>query len=218
MSAAFRARAGRHFLLAVAAMALVVAASNVLVQHPIAWWGLQDWLTWGAFTYPAAFLVTDVANRRFGPLGARRVVYVGFALAVGLSVWLATPRIAIASGTAFLAAQLLDISLFQRLRGRSWWVPPFLSSVVSSGLDTILFFSLAFFCGPIPGLGFTISDGLGALGLADACPALPWQTLAIADYGVKLALAALFLAPYGALARGLGPAPAGPAPGSLQRA
>lgn len=213
MSAASRARAGRHFLLAVAAMALVVVASNVLVQYPVTPWGLGDWLTWGAFTYPAAFLVTDVSNRRFGPLGARRVVYVGFALAVLLSAVLATPRIAIASGTAFLAAQLLDIALFQRLRAERWWVPPFLSSVVSSGLDTILFFSLAFFCGPVPGAGVTISEALGALGLADTCLALPWQTLALADYGVKLVLAVLFLAPYGALVRGLGPAP-----GSMQRA
>jgi uncharacterized PurR-regulated membrane protein YhhQ (DUF165 family) len=213
MSAASRARAGRHFLLAVAAMAAVVVASNVLVQYPVRWWGLGDWLTWGAFSYPAAFLVTDVSNRRFGPLGARRVVYVGFILAVLLSAWLATPRIAMASGTAFLAAQLLDIAIFGRLRNRSWWMPPFLSSVVSSALDTALFFSLAFFCGPVPGLGLTISELLAAVGVADECLALPWQTLALADYGVKLALAALFLAPYGALVRGLGPAP-----GSVQRA
>ena len=92
-------------------------------------------------------------------------------------------------------------------------MPPFVSSVISSGLDTVLFFSLAFFCGPLPGLAMTISEGLGALGLSDECAALPWQTLALADYGVKLVLAALFLVPYGALARGLGPAP-----GSLQRA
>ena len=213
MSAASRARAGRHFLLAVAAMAAVVVASNVLVQYPVRWWGLSDWLTWGAFSYPAAFLVTDVSNRRFGPLGARRVVYVGFILAVLLSAWLATPRIAIASGTAFLLAQLLDIAIFGRLRNRSWWMPPFLSSVVSSALDTALFFSLAFFCGPVPGLGLTISELLAAVDVADECLALPWQTLALADYGVKLALAALFLAPYGALVRGLGPAP-----GSVQRA
>ena len=213
MSAASRARAGRHFLLAIAAMALVVVASNVLVQYPVRPWGLGDWLTWGAFTYPAAFLVTDVSNRRFGPLGARRVVYVGFALAVLLSIVLATPRIAIASGTAFLAAQLLDIAIFQRLRGWSWWAPPFLSSVVSSALDTALFFSLAFFCGPVPGLSLTISEALAAVGVADECLALPWRTLALADYGVKLALAALFLAPYGALVRGLGPAP-----GPMQRA
>ena len=213
MSAASRARTGRHFVLAVAAMATVVVASNVLVQYPVKAWGLGDWLTWGAFSYPVAFLVTDVSNRRFGPLGARRVVYVGFILAVLLSAWLATPRIAIASGAAFLAAQLLDIAIFERLRARSWWMPPFLSSVVSSGLDTALFFSLAFFCGPVPGLRLTVSETLATVAVADVCPALPWQTLALADYGVKLALAGLFLAPYGALVRGLGPAP-----GAMQRA
>jgi uncharacterized integral membrane protein (TIGR00697 family) len=127
------------------------------------------------------------------------VVYAGFVLAVALSVYFATPRIAIASGSAFLAAQLLDISIFTRLRGKAWWLPPFVSSVISSALDTGIFFSLAFACGPVPVLGLTIDDMLAAAGIADSCTALPWVSLAGADYLVKLALAAFSLAPYGAL-------------------
>jgi hypothetical protein len=187
----------RDTLVAVGAMALVVLASNILVQYPVT--GLGDYLTWGAFSYPFAFLVTDLSNRRFGPGNARRVVYAGFVLAVLLSVYFATPRIAIASGSAFLAAQLLDIRIFARLRDRAWWLPPFVSSVISSAVDTAIFFSLAFYCGPVPGLGATISDVLAAGAIADTCTALPWVSLAWADYGVKLALAALAIAPYGAL-------------------
>ena len=189
----------RDFVIAVAAMSAVVLASNILVQYPVAYGALADYLTWGAFSYPFAFLVTDLSNRRFGPRGARRVVYAGFVLAVVLSTYFATSRIAVASGSAFLAAQLLDIGIFARLRGRAWWLPPFISSVISSALDTAIFFSLAFFCGAIPGLGMTISDTLGALGIADRCEALPWVNLAVADYGVKLALAIVSIAPYGAL-------------------
>jgi uncharacterized PurR-regulated membrane protein YhhQ (DUF165 family) len=101
-------------------------------------------LTWGAFTYPVAFLVTDLANRRFGPQAARIVVFIGFIIAVALSIWLASPRIAIASGSAFLMAQLLDVSIFDRLRDRVWWLPPLVSTVIGSCLDTFIFFSLAF--------------------------------------------------------------------------
>lgn len=187
----------RDFGIALAAMTLLVLASNILVQYTVSFGGLQDYLTFGAFSYPVAFLVTDLANRRFGPAGARRVVYAGFVLAVALSVVFATPRIAIASGTAFLVAQLLDIGLFTRLRGRAWWLPPFASSVVSSALDTAIFFSFAFYCGPV--FGLTIADWLGQAGIADTCTELPWTSLAAADYLVKLALAALALAPYGAL-------------------
>ena len=187
----------RDFGIALAAMTLVVLASNILVQYPVTFAGLQDYLTLGAFSYPVAFLVTDLANRRFGPAGARRVVYAGFVLAVALSVVFATPRIAIASGTAFLIAQLLDIGLFTRLRGRAWWLPPFVSSVVSSAVDTAIFFSFAFYCGPV--FGLTIAEWLGQVGIADTCTALPWTSLAAADYLVKLALAALAIAPYGAL-------------------
>jgi uncharacterized PurR-regulated membrane protein YhhQ (DUF165 family) len=189
----------RDFVIAITAMALVVLASNILVQYPVTFGGLGDYLTWGAFSYPAAFLVTDLSNRRFGASGARRIVYAGFVLAVLLSAMFATPRIAIASGAAFLVAQLLDIAIFARLRDKAWWMPPFVSSVVSSGLDTAIFFSFAFFCGVVPGFGMTISDGLAAFGIADQCVALPWVNLAVADYLVKLALAALAIAPYGAL-------------------
>jgi queuosine precursor transporter len=187
----------RDFVIALAAMTMIVLASNILVQYPFTSLGLGDYLTWGAFTYPFSFLVTDLSNRRFGQQGARRVVYAGFVLAVVLSVVLATPRIAVASGMAFLVAQLLDIRIFASLRRKTWWLPPFVSSVISSALDTAIFFSVAFYCGPVPGLGLTISDLFGATGLADQCVALPWVSLAVADYGVKLALAALSIAPYG---------------------
>ena len=191
----------RDFLIALAAMTLVVLSSNILVQYPFQHLGLGDYLTWGAFSYPFAFLVTDLSNRRFGPKGARRVVYAGFALAVALSIYFATPRIAIASGAAFLVAQLLDIQIFFRLRGHAWWMPPFVSSVISSGLDTAIFFSFAFYCGVVPGLGLTISDALAHAGIADECIALPWVNLAVADYLVKLALAAIAIAPYGVILR-----------------
>ncbi|HEU6440733.1 MAG TPA: queuosine precursor transporter [Microvirga sp.] len=191
----------RDLLIALAAMTLVVLSSNILVQYPFQHLGLGDYLTWGAFSYPFAFLVTDLSNRRFGPKGARRIVYAGFALAVALSIVLATPRIAIASGAAFLTSQLLDIQIFFRLRGYAWWMPPFVSSVISSGLDTAIFFSAAFYCGAVPGFGLTITDMLAQAGIADQCIALPWVNLAVADYLVKLALAAIAIAPYGAILR-----------------
>jgi queuosine precursor transporter len=194
----------KGFALAVAGMVAVVAASNVLVQYPVeARLGaldLADILTWGAFTYPFAFLVTDLTNRSLGPRAARHVVYVGFALGVVLSVWLSTPRIALASGTAFLAAQLLDIAVFHRLRHQAWWRPPAVSTLVGSLLDTALFFSLAF------SARFAFLDT--ALGGADgslafevpflgAGPAVPlWVSLAAGDLAVKLLLAAATLLPY----------------------
>ena len=161
----------RTLALPIAAMVAVVAGSNVAVQYPI-----NDWLTWGAFTYPVAFLVTDLTNRRLGPGRARMVVYVGFALAVVLSALLATPRIALASGSAFLTAQLLDIFVFHRLRRLPWWQAPLISSGVASVWDTALFFGLAF-------------AGTG----------LPWITWAIGDLGAKAAMALLLLLPFRAL-------------------
>ncbi len=155
----------------VLAMAVVVVASNWLVQFPI-----NDVLTWGAITYPFSFLVTDLTTRLQGPERARRAVWAGFALAVLLSAWLATPRIALASGAAFLAGQLLDIRVFQRLRAGSWWRAPLASSTAGSAVDTAIFFSLAF-------------AGTG----------LPWVTLALGDLGVKLLLAVLALAPFRAV-------------------
>lgn len=188
----------------IAAMALVVAASNFLVQFPvqatIGGVDLADLLTWGAFTYPVAFLVTDLTNRRYGPQAARRVVLVGFAVAVVLSVWLATPRIAIASGSAFLVAQLLDVSIFDRLRRAAWWKAPLISSVIGSIVDTIIFFSLAF--APVFGVlgandAFAIASA-PLLGLI-ALEAPRWLSWALGDLGVKLVVSMVMLAPYGAL-------------------
>lgn len=150
------------------AMILIVVSANVLVQYPI-----NDWLTWGALTYPVSFLITDLTNRRYGLRKARQVVWAGFACAVILSAILATPRIAIASGSAFLLAQLLDVQLFDRLRGGRWWRAPLVSSVIGSLLDTAWFFSVAFYA-----------------------TGLPWITWAIGDYAVKLLLALLLLGPY----------------------
>lgn len=161
----------RDLVVPVLAMTVIVVASNILVQHPI-----NDWLTWGALTYPVSFLVTDMTNRRFGPALARRVVYVGFVLAVLLSVHFAGWRIAAASGGAFLAAQLLDIGVFHRLREGAWWRAPLVSSAAASALDTALFFSLAF-------------AGTG----------VPWVTLGLGDFAVKMGLALLMLVPFRAL-------------------
>ncbi|WP_420407405.1 queuosine precursor transporter [Hoeflea sp.] len=187
-----------------AAMAAIVVASNYLVQFPvdatIGALNLADLLTWGAFTYPVAFLITDLANRRFGPRSARLVVFCGFVIAVGLSIWLASPRIAIASGTAFLVAQLLDVSIFDRLRGKVWWLPPLASTVIGSLLDTFLFFGLAFSqaAGVIgPGDAFA-SEAAPLLGLF-AAEAPRWVSWALGDLMVKLAVGVVMLAPYGAL-------------------
>lgn len=188
-------------------MALVVAASNYLVQFPFAHFGLQDLLTWGAFTYPVAFLVNDLANRRFGPAAARRVVFTGFALAVVLSIWLATPRIAIASGSAFLIAQLLDTSIFDWLRRGRWWQAPLLSSVIGSVLDTVIFFALAFSAGfAVLDTVFGMPDGSLAFAVPFLGRELPlWVSLAIGDLGVKLLVALAMLAPYGLLLSALKP-------------
>lgn len=195
----------------VAAMALVVVASNVLVQYPFGHFGLQDLLTWGAFTYPLAFLVNDLTNRRFGKRAARKVVLAGFALAVVLSIWLATPRIAIASGSAFLVAQLLDTQIFDRLRNDAWWKPPLVSTVIGSVVDTVLFFSLAFaasFAFLDTGLG--LEDGSLGFAVPFFGAEVPlWVSLAVGDFGVKMLVGLIMLAPYGALLAVLKPAPAG---------
>ena len=153
----------------VVAMMSVVAASNFLVQIRI-----NDWLTWGALSYPVAFLVTDLINRRAGPESARRVVYIGFACGVALSLYVSTVRIALASGTAFLLAQLADVWLYDRMRRLAlWWRAPLASSTLASALDTALFFSLAF-----------------------AWTEVPWMTLAAGDYCVKVAVAGAMLIPF----------------------
>jgi hypothetical protein len=166
----------KRLIPSVLAMVVTVVASNILVQYPFTPFGLGDLLTWGAFTYPFAFLVTDLTNRWFGPEKTRRVVYVGFAIAVLLSVWLSEPRIALASGTAFLCAQLLDVTLFNRLRVGSWWRAPLVSSSVGSAVDTIIFFSIAF-----------------------AGSGLPWTTWALGDFSVKMLVALASLLPYASL-------------------
>jgi uncharacterized PurR-regulated membrane protein YhhQ (DUF165 family) len=198
-----------RFWVAVAAMVAVIAASNFLVQFPvegrIGALDLADVLTWGAFTYPVAFLVTDLTNRALGPGRARLVVVCGFAVAVVLSVWLATPRIAVASGTAFLVAQFLDISIFDRLRRAAWWQAPLFSSLVSSALDTLIFFGLAF-ATPFAFLDTMLGREDGSLPfptpLLGAGPEVElWVSLGAGDFLVKLALAGLMLAPYGMLRR-----------------
>ncbi|MCL5775856.1 VUT family protein [Limibaculum sp. FT325] len=190
----------RGILTGVVAMMVIVTASNVLVQYPF-----NDWLTWGAFTYPMAFLVTDLSNRYLGAAGARRVVLAGFVLAVALSVWLATPRIAVASGTAFLCAQLLDVAVFDRLRAGSWWRAPLVSSFFGSALDTALFFSMAF----APAFGFLGANEDWALApvplLGMGAPVALWVSLAVGDFGVKLALALLALVPFRAAIALAGP-------------
>jgi len=179
----------RQLALPVLAMTIVVVASNILVQYPFEPFGLGDYLTWGAFTYPVAFLVTDLTNRRYGAGMARKLVAVGFVIAVALSIGLATPRIAFASGTAFLVGQWLDITVFNRLRRQTWWRAPLMGSVIGSFLDTALFFSLAFAGDP---------DMSGPVDLL--CTTLPlWQSLAIFDFSVKMLVALIALLPYGAL-------------------
>ena len=167
-----------QLMLPTAAMAIIVAVSNYAVQFPI-----NEWLTWGALTYPVTFLVTDLTTRCYGTAATRRVVYVGFALAVILSIWLATPRIALASGSAFLIAQLSDVYIFDRLRNRSWWQAPLGSSVIASMIDTCLFFSVAFY-------------GTG----------VPWPTLALGDMIAKFSMAAVLLVPFRMLLSRIRPA------------
>jgi len=185
----------------VLAMCAAVAASNILVQYPVHYLGLQDILTYGAFTYPFAFLINDLTNRRFGPQAARQVVYAGFALGVVMSIWLASPRLAVASGSAFLFAQLLDISVFSRLRQLRWWKAPLAAAICGSILDTILFFSLAF------AAPFAVLDT--AFGMADSSMldqvqwfgmTMPlWLSLALGDFSVKLIMGVVMLVPYGAI-------------------
>ncbi|MEM7299579.1 MAG: queuosine precursor transporter [Pseudomonadota bacterium] len=200
-------------VLFIAAMCGIVALSNVLVQFPlqatIGPINLADLLTLGAFTYPIAFLINDLTNRRFGPTQARVVVLAGFALAVFLSIWLATPRIAIASGAAFLIAQMLDVSIFDRLRQATWWRAPFISTMIGSTIDTVLFFSLAFAAsfvvlGPNDDFAIASSPLLGVF----AMEAPRWVSWAIGDFAVKIFVGIVMLAPYGVLRSMIKPAEA----------
>lgn len=194
----------------VAAMAAVVAASNYLVQFPVTQFGLGEILTWGAFTYPVAFLVNDLTNRRFGAAAARKVVLAGFVLAVALSIWLTSPRIAIASGTAFLVAQLLDVSVFNAFRSQTWWRAPFISTMIGSVVDTLLFFGIAFAASfAFLDTGFGLEDGSLAFPVAWFGTEVPlWVSLAVGDFCVKVLVGLAMLAPYGALLNVLRPAEA----------
>lgn len=159
---------------AVIAMGITILASNLLVEHPVqvvlAGVDMANWVTYGAITYPIAFLVTDTTNRLYGKAAARVVVVFGFAFGVILSLILADVRIAIASGTAFLVAQMLDVTIFDKLRRMSWWKAPLVSSLFGSVVDTALFFSIAFYA-----------------------TGLPWVTWAMGDFVIKLTMAALLL-------------------------
>ena len=185
------------------AMAAIVVASNILVQIL-----LGPWLTWGAFTYPFAFLVTDLTNRLQGPKAARRVVLAGFAVGVACSLIgsqivgefgpLVSFRVALGSGLAFLVAQMTDVAVFNRLRAGRWWQAPLASTLVSSTLDTAIFFTVAFAASltaldPATDVSWA-NEALPMLGLGPIAPL--WVSLAAADWGVKLALAILALIPF----------------------
>lgn len=202
----------RYTLIYALIMAAVVVASNFLVQFPVTgtFWGvaLADLLTWGAFIYPVAFLVTDLANRQFGPAIARRIVLVGFIVGVTLSFLASAPRIAIASGTAYLIGQLLDISVFNQLRRQTWWRAPLAGSLLGSALDTLLFFSLAFaaifvFIGPNEDFAIASAPIFGAF----AIEAPRWVSWALGDLVVKILVGIVLLLPYGALMNVLKPMP-----------
>ena len=192
-----------NILPGVLAMATIVVASNILVQFLFG-----QWLTWGAFTYPLAFLVTDIMNRVYGREAARKVVFAGFVVGIICSFIgtqiigeygpLVTLRIALGSGIAFLTAQLIDIAIFNRLREGTWWRAPVVSSVIGSSIDTVLFFTIAFsaslsFIEPANDVGWA-GEILPLLGTGPLAPL--WVSLAVADWMVKLALALIALVPF----------------------
>ena len=161
-------------------MGVVVLSSNYLVQFPIKYYGLEEILTYGAFSYPIAFLITDLANRSYGKLVARKIVYVGFAIGISFTLIFSTNfadlisvRIAIGSGTAFLVAQLLDVQIFDQLRKRKWFIAPLTSSLIGSTIDTFLFFSISFYATDVP-----------------------WVTLSLGDLAVKILVALVMLIPF----------------------
>ena len=170
----------RAFLFLSFLMGIVVLSSNYLVQFPINYYGLNEILTYGAFSYPIAFLITDLANRSFGKLVARKLVYFGFLLGIGFTILFSTNfsdlisiRIAIGSGVAFLTAQLLDVQIFDNLRRKKWFVAPLTSSLIGSTVDTFIFFFISFY-------GTNV----------------PWFTLALGDLGVKIFVAMIMLIPF----------------------
>ena len=170
----------RSFFLLSLLMGAIVLSSNYLVQFPVNYYGLNQILTYGAFSYPVAFLITDLANRSYGKIVARKIVYFGFFLGIGFTVLFSTNfadlisiRIAIGSGVAFLTAQLLDVQIFDNLRKKKWFVAPLTSSLFGSTVDTFLFFSISFY-------------GTG----------IPWFTLALGDLTVKIIVALIMLIPF----------------------
>jgi uncharacterized integral membrane protein (TIGR00697 family) len=161
-------------------MGVIVLASNYLVQFPIKYYGLEEILTYGAFSYPIAFLITDLANRSYGKSIARKIVYIGFIIGIAFTLFFSTNftdlisvRIAIGSGTAFLVAQLLDVQIFDKLRKKRWFVAPLTSSLIGSTIDTFLFFSISFYA-----------------------TGIPWVTLSLGDLAVKVLVALLMLIPF----------------------
>ncbi len=192
------------------AMAAIVVASNILVQFLFG-----QWLTWGAFTYPLAFLVTDIMNRVYGASDARKVVFAGFIAGVICSMIgtqiigefgpLVTWRIALGSGLAFLTAQLLDVAIFDRLRDGAWWRAPLVSTILGSAVDTTLFFTIAF-AGSLTFIepGNDVSWAGELLPMLGFGPVVPlWVSLAVADWGVKLSLALIALVPFRLIVRRL---------------
>ncbi len=170
----------RSFFILSLLMGTIVLSSNYLVQFPLNYYGLNDVLTYGAFSYPIAFLITDLANRSYGKFVARKIVYFGFLLGIGFTFLFSTDyadfisiRIAVGSGTAFLTAQLIDVQIFDKLRKKKWFIAPLTSSTIGSTVDTLLFFSISFY-------GTSI----------------PWFTLALGDLGVKIFVALMMLIPF----------------------
>tara|TARA_B100002003_G_C14096301_1_gene527314 strand:- start:129 stop:683 length:555 start_codon:yes stop_codon:yes gene_type:complete len=170
----------RLFLTLSFLMGVVVLSSNYLVQFPINYYGLEKILTYGAFSYPIAFLITDLANRSYGKLVARKIVYVGFVVGITFTLLFSTNfadlisiRIAIGSGTAFMIAQLLDVQIFDKLRKKKWFVAPLTSSFMGSTVDTFLFFSISFYA-----------------------TGIPWITLSLGDLSVKIFVALIMLIPF----------------------
>ena len=161
-------------------MGVVVLSSNYLVQFPVNYYGLEEILTYGAFSYPVAFLITDLANRSYGKLVARKIVYIGFAMGISFTLLFTTNfadlisiRIAIGSGTAFLIAQMLDVQIFDNLRKKDWFIAPLTSSIIGSIVDTFLFFSISFYA-----------------------TGIPWVSLAFGDLTVKILVALIMLIPF----------------------
>ena len=161
-------------------MGVIVLTSNYLVQFPVKYYGLEEILTYGAFSYPIAFLITDLANKSYGKIIAKKIVYIGFSIGIVFTLFFSTNfedlisiRIAAGSGTAFLVAQLIDVQIFDRLRKKKWFVAPLISSLIGSTIDTFLFFSISFYGTEIP-----------------------WITLSLGDLSVKILVALLMLIPF----------------------